>query len=270
MGDGGAATSAQAAMEFNVPIVVGSGSAPGLEGTAQAAPEALRVFQLYVRGDLAYIDDQVRRAIDNGYAAFCFTVDTAHYSRRERDIDKRYVRSTRADLTGYDYQAGMSWSTIDHVKNTLGIPLMLKGIATAEDAALAVEHGVDWVWVSNHGGRQLDHGRGSIEVLPEIVAEVKGRSKIIFDGGVNRGSDVLKAIAAGAEAVSIGRMQCFGLAANGKAGIVRVLELLEDEVKRGLGLLGVTSLDMLNASYLHAAQPTTQPHALSAFPLLRL
>ncbi len=270
IGEGGAATTAQAAAEFGVPLVLSSVSAPGLEATAQAAPDCVRVFQLYVRGDLKFVEDHVRRAMDHGYCAFCFTVDTAHYSRRERDIDKRYVRSTRANVTGQDFQAALSWPTIRSIKDKFDIPLVLKGIATAEDAALAVEHGVAWIWVSNHGGRQLDHGRGTMEMLPEILAAVKGRAKIILDGGINRGTDIIKAIAAGADAVAIGRMHCFGLAAAGKLGVVRVLELLEDEVKRDLGLLGATGFDQLDSSYLHPAQPTNPPHVLSAFPLLRL
>ncbi len=245
------------------------GSAPGLEVTAETVPDSLRVFQLYVRGNQDFVDDQVRRAMAHGYAAFCFTVDTAHYSRRERDIDKRYVRSTRASVNGQEYQAGLTWSTIESVTRRFTIPLMLKGIATAEDAHIAVEHGVAWVSVSNHGGRQLDHGRGSIDILPEIVDAVKGRAKIIVDGSINRGTDVLKAIAVGADAVAIGRMQCFGLAANGTAGVVRTLEILEDEVKRNLGLLGVTTLDALDDSCVHPAQPTNLTGVLSAFPLLR-
>ena len=267
--DGGAAASAQAAAQFGVPFVLSSGSSPGLEATAEAVPDSLRVFQLYVRGDQDFVDDHVRRAMSNGYAAFCLTVDTAHYSRRERDIDKRYVRSTRANVSGEEYQAGLTWSTIGSLTRRFEIPLMIKGIATAEDARVAVEHGVAWVWVSNHGGRQLDHGRGSMEVLSEIVEAVKGRAKIIVDGSINRGTDVLKAVAVGAHAVAIGRMQCFGLAASGTAGVVRTLEILEDEVKRNLGLLGVATLDALDASYLHPAQPTNWPDVLSAFPLLR-
>ena len=270
IGEGGAATTGQAAAEFGVPLVLSSVSAPGLEGTAQAAPDCLRVFQLYVRGDRSVVEDHVRRAIAHGYSAFCFTVDTAHYSRRERDIDKRYVRSTRANVTGQDFQAALSWETVAHVKDKFKLPLMLKGIATQEDATLALEHGVDWIWVSNHGGRQLDHGRGTMEVLPEIVKAVAGRAKIVVDGGINRGTDIVKAIASGADAVAIGRLHCFGLAAAGKVGVVRVLELLEDEMRRDMGLLGVTSLDALDPSHLHAAAPANLPQPLSAFPLLRM
>jgi glycolate oxidase len=126
------------------------------------------------------------------------------------------------------------------IKDKYKIPLVIKGIATAEDAAIALDHGVDWIYVSNHGGRQLDHGRGSMHVLPEIVDAVAGRAKIMVDGSFCRGTDIVKAIASGADLVGIGRLQCWALAAAGEAGIVRMLELLEDEVIRCLGLLGVT------------------------------
>ena len=138
------------------------------------------------------------------------------------------------------------------------IPLAIKGIATAEDARIAVDHGVEWVYVSNHGGRQLDHGRGSMDVLPEVVDAVAGRAKIIIDGSFCRGTDIVKAIAAGADLVGIGRMQCYGLAAGGQAGVVRLLELLEDEVMRCLGLLGVAAFAELDRSYLHAAVPANR------------
>src|SRR5205085_1847997 len=117
--------------------------------------------------------------------------------------------------------------------------LILKGIATAEDADLACQLGVDSVYVSNHGGRQLDHGRGAIEVLPEVVDAVAGRASIMVDGSFCRGSDIVKAIALGANTVALGRLFCFGLAAAGAAGVQRVLELLEAEVFACLGLLGV-------------------------------
>jgi isopentenyl diphosphate isomerase/L-lactate dehydrogenase-like FMN-dependent dehydrogenase len=124
--------------------------------------------------------------------------------------------------------------------------------------------------VSNHGGRQLDHGRGSLDVLPEVVDAVAGRAKILVDGSICRGSDIVKAIATGADLVGIGRMQCFALACGGEAAVVRLLELLEDEVQRCLGLLGAPSFADLNRSFLHAAAPANAPHVLSAFPLLKI
>ena len=267
---GGGASSTQAAQQFGVAHMLSSVCEPGLEKVAQAGPDALRIFQLYVRGDDAWVDDHVKRSIDNGYTAFCLTVDTAHYSRRERDLAKRHVTAGRRRSSGRGFQAALDWRTVKRIKDKFDIPLVLKGIATAEDTKVAIEHGVDWVYVSNHGGRQLDHGRGSFEVLPEIVEAAAGRAKIMVDGSFCRGTDIVKAIGAGAHLVGMGRMQCYGLAAGGHAGVVRMLELLEDEVQRALGLLGVCRLADLDRSYFHPTIPTTTPHVLSAFPLLEI
>jgi glycolate oxidase len=243
---------------------------PGLEKVSEAAPDALRIFQLYVRGDDDFVEDQVNRAIASGYTAFCLTVDTAHYSRRERDIAKRYVRESRIRATGGEFQKGLEWRTVKLIKDKYELPLAIKGIATAEDATIALDHGVEWIYVSNHGGRQLDHGRGAMHVLPEIAAAVAGRARIMIDGSFCRGTDIVKAIASGADLVGIGRLQCWALAAAGEAGVLRMLELLEDEVIRCLGLLGVTSFAELDKSYLHAATPTNLPDVFSAFPLLEI
>ncbi len=267
---GGGATVARAAQEFGVAHMLSSVCEPGLEAVAEAAPDALRIYQLYVRGDEGFVDDHVRRAIANGYSAFCLTVDTAVYSRRERDLAKRFVTAGRRRVSGREFQAALAWRTVERIKRNFQIPLALKGIATREDAARAVEHDVDWIYVSNHGGRQLDHGLGSMEVLPEIVEAVAGRAKIMIDGAFCRGTDIVKAMILGADLVGLGRMQCYGLAAAGQAGIVRMLELIEDEVQRSLGLLGVTSFAELDRSYLRAAAPANPPHVLSAFPLLQI
>jgi isopentenyl diphosphate isomerase/L-lactate dehydrogenase-like FMN-dependent dehydrogenase len=255
---------------FGAAHMLSSVSEPGLENVAQAAPDALRIYQLYVRGDDGFVEDHVSRAIAHGYSAFCLTVDTAHYSRRERDIAKRYVRESRLRVSGGEFQMGLEWRTVKLIKDRFKIPLVLKGIATAEDALIALDHGVEWIYVSNHGGRQLDHGRGAMQLVPEISAAIAGRAKIMVDGAFCRGTDIVKAIASGADLVGIGRLQCWALAAAGETGIVRMLELLEDEVIRCLGLLGVKNFAELDASYLHAATPTNLPHVLSAFPLLEI
>src|SRR5215467_4343301 len=242
---GGGATAAKASGAFGVPHMLSSACNPGLEATAKAA-DNYRIFQLYVRGDDTFVDDHVKRAKDNGYTLFCMTVDSAHYSRRERDIDKRFVKPWRQAATGMSWQAALSWDQVKRFKDTHDIPLILKVIATAEDAAIACEHGVDGVYVSNHGGRQLDHGVGSLAVLPVVV----------------------KAIVLGAQIVGLGRLQCLGLAAAGQAGLERALELLEEEVRICLALLGVTSYGELDASYVREAPVVAEPDALSAFPLL--
>jgi len=266
----GATSVVRAVGEFGAGHMLSSVCDPGLEELAATAPDALRLFQLYVRGDEAWVDDHVTRAIAHGYSAFCLTVDTAHYSRRERDIAKRFVTAGRRRVQGRAFQAALDWRTVKRIKERFKIPLAIKGIATAEDTRIALDHGVEWIYVSNHGGRQLDHGRGSMDVLPEVVEAVAGRAKILVDGSICRGSDIVKAIATGADLVGIGRMQCYALAAGGQAGVVRLLELLEDEVQRCLGLLGAASFADLDRSYLHAAVPSNPPHVLSAFPLLKI
>lgn len=265
---GGAAEAGRGASEFGVPIMVSSVTKPGLEESAQASPGP-KIFQLYVRGDDAWVDEIAGRAAGAGYDAFAITVDTAAYSRRERDIAARFVKPWRSAATGHEFQAGFSWRNVEHFKARHRIPLILKGIATAEDAALACEHGVDAVYVSNHGGRQLDHGRGTMDVLPEILEAIDGRARVIVDGGFCRGTDVVKAIAAGADAVGIGRLYCYALAAEGAAGVRRLLEILEQEVAVAMALLGATRLKELDASCLHrGAPPVVVPHVHSAFPLL--
>jgi isopentenyl diphosphate isomerase/L-lactate dehydrogenase-like FMN-dependent dehydrogenase len=267
---GGAASVVRAVDRFGAAHMLSSVSDPGMEAVAQAAPGALRIYQLYVRGDDAFVEDHVSRAIASGNTAFCLTVDTAHYSRRERDLAKRHVTVGRSRVAGREFQMTLDWRTVKLIKDNYKIPLIIKGIATAEDAKIAIDHGVEWIYVSNHGGRQLDHGRGAMQVLPEIVGAAAGRAKIMVDGSFCRGTDIVKAIAAGADLVGIGRLQCWALAAAGEAGVVRMLELLEDEVRRCLGLLGVNSFAELDKSYLHAATPTNLPHVFSAFPLLEI
>src|SRR6478672_10583690 len=218
---GGGATVAEATRTFGNGMILSSVSEPGLDKTAEAGGDGFKIFQLYVRGDAQWVDDHVRRAVDKGYNAFCLTVDTDSYSRRERDIAKRHQRRRVRVDDARIYQAQFNWKDIVRIKRNFDIPLILKGIATPEDALIAVEHGVDCVYVSNHGGRKLDQGLGSVAVLPEIVEAVAGRARIIVDGSITRGTDVVKAIALGADAVAVGRLYVYGLAAAGAAGMVR-------------------------------------------------
>jgi isopentenyl diphosphate isomerase/L-lactate dehydrogenase-like FMN-dependent dehydrogenase len=265
----GAAAVARAASQFGTISICSSVSHPGLEATAAACPGP-KIFQLYVRGDEAWVEDHIHRAMDAGYVAFCFTVDLDYYVKRERDIAKRFVTTGRR-LAGKNeqYQRRFCWSDLARIRERFDIPLIVKGIATAEDAKLAVEHGVQVVYVSNHGGRELDHGRGALEVLPEVVEAVNGNAEIILDGGILRGSDVVKAMALGANAVGVARLYGFGLGAAGEAGVSRVLQILEDEIRSTLGLLGVTRWAELDQSYLHPGAPLVrEPGYASAFPLL--
>jgi len=261
--EGGIAV-AKAAEEFGTIQFVSSVTQPSLEEIA-AASASPKIFQLYVAGDLKWAEGLLARVKKAGYKALCLTVDTAHYGRRERQMMDRWLPPSRRQ-SGYEYRASLTWEIMDAIKAMAGLPFVLKGVATAEDAALAVKHGVDAVYVSNHGGRQLDHGRAAIEMLPEIVAAVGGRAEIVLDGGITRGSDVVKAIALGAKAVGIGKLQGWGLGAAGRAGLVRVLEILENEITITMGLLGVTRVDQLQPEYVCKTQPLEPTHEMSAFP----
>jgi glycolate oxidase len=260
--EGGVAV-AKAAEGFGTINFVSSVTQPDLEEIA-AASRSSKIFQLYVQGDFKWIENLLTRVKKAGYAALCLTVDTARYGHRERQMMDRWLPPSRRG-SGYEYRAALTWETPDAIKKMAGLPFILKGVATAEDATIAVEHGVDVIYVSNHGGRQLDHGRATIDMLPEIVEVVGGRAEVVLDGGILRGSDVLKAIALGAKAVAIGKLQGWGLAAAGQAGLVRVLELLESEIITTMGLLGVTRLDQLSSAYLCKVQPLGPTHEMSAF-----
>src|SRR5262249_56961636 len=165
---GGSAAVARAAGASGVAQMVSSVSEPGLEVTAAAA-KGMKVFQLYVRGDDAWVEDIIDRAMAAGYDAFAFTVDVAIYKRRERDITKRAALRSAADATAQRYQAALSWPQIKRFRQRCKLPLIIKGIQTAEDAVIACDHGIDGVYVTNHGGRQLDHGRGTVDILQEVV-----------------------------------------------------------------------------------------------------
>ena len=273
--DGGVAAT-KAADQFGVLDTISSVTEPALEQIAEAAGNP-KVYQLYIHGDWDWIKTMVSRVKDSGYEALCITVDTARPSRRDRTLLARWT--PRANFLGSTnpnghqvaggrhgaYPSTVTWDTIARIKDLIDMPVMLKGIAIAEDAAKAIEHGVEYIWVSNHGGRQLDHGLGTMDFLPEIVEAVDGKADIFLDGGVQRGTDLLKAIALGAKAVAIGKLQCWGLAAGGTDGLVRALEILEDEVISSMGLIGVNSMEQLTPSYIAKAPLVTMPHEMSSW-----
>jgi glycolate oxidase len=242
-------------------------SAPGLEATAAAA-EGHKIYQLYVRGGAEWVDEQVKRAVDSGYIGFCLTVDTAIYSRRERDIANRFIKPWRSRAIGHEFQSALNWDDVKRFKDRHDIPLLLKGIMTGEDAEIAAEHGVDAVWVSNHGGRQVDHTCGTMAVLPEVVSAVAGRSRIVIDGGFLRGTDIVKALATGADIIALGRFTGMALGAAGEEGLVRALDLLAEETWTAMGLIGATNLSEIAPEHIQTAPATADPRVLSAFPLL--
>lgn len=266
----GAVAAAEGAGAYGVPVMASSVS-KRTKREVRAATSAPATFQLYVRGLGRFVEDEVEEAAEAGLDAFCLTVDSALYSRRERDIVKRFDKPWRqgVDPVAVRAQAALSWADVARVRKTCPMPLILKGIMTVEDARIATDHGVDAVYVSNHGGRQLDHGMGTMDVLPEIVEAVGGHARVIVDGGFCRGTDIVKAVALGAHSVGLGRLHCYGLAAAGPAGVVRLLEVLEEEVRSALGLVGVTRFADLRPDHVRrGAPPVVAPHVLSAFPLL--
>ncbi len=226
---------------------------------ATATPEevaetgALRWFQLYAFRDLGLRRELVERARAAGFTALVLTVDTPALGRRERDLRSGFsipegITIASIGSTGFTphetsllLSPSVSWRDVEQLVADAGMPLVLKGVLTAEDARLACEHGAAALVVSNHGGRQLDGVSATIDALPEVVEAVQGRIEVLVDGGIHRGADVVKALALGARAVLAGRAPIWGLAVDGEAGARRVLELLRDEVELALKLVGCTS-----------------------------
>ena len=259
----GAVNVAKAAVAHGTTAFISTAAKPSLEAAAAAVKEPL-IFQLYVRADRKWVEDILDRAKAAGYRALCVCVDRNYYGRRERDIISRAnVREGFGDPT---FQMGLKWDDLAWMKSHWKVPLIVKGIATAEDAKLSVEHGADVVYVSNHGGRQLDHAQGTIEVLPEVVAAVNGRAEILWDGGVQRGTDVVKALCLGARAVGVGKLLGWALAAAGELGLKRMLELMDVEIRTAMGLMGATSLAQLNPSWVRSAQPVRPASQTNAYP----
>lgn len=260
---------ARAAAEFGVLQTLSSVCLPDFDVVAARVPGP-RIYQLYLMGDQAWMDDIIARAIESGYTGFCLTVDTQTYSRRERDILKRFTppSGSRPTQTDFGAQSRITLETVAHIKNEFDIPLFIKGVNAGEDARRCVEAGVDVVWVSNHGGRQLDHTRACIDALPEVVGAVDGQVPVIVDGGFMRGADVVKGLCLGADLVSMGRLEGLAMAAGGAPALVRALEIIEEEIRISMALLGVSELSGLGPALVEKTQPLLTPHVLSAFPLL--
>jgi 4-hydroxymandelate oxidase len=209
-----------------------------------------RWFQVYVFKDEAVTDHLVAQARESGYTALVLTVDAPFRGNRERDARTGFaipegitvVSMGRGGVTPRDafdrVTPSLSWRDVERLAADSGLPVLVKGVLTAEDAILACEHGVAGIVVSNHGGRQLDGVAATIDALPEVVDAVSGRVEVLVDGGIRRGTDVAKALALGARAVLVGRPLLWGLAAGGQAGARHVLELLQAELLLAQQLLG--------------------------------
>jgi isopentenyl diphosphate isomerase/L-lactate dehydrogenase-like FMN-dependent dehydrogenase len=218
-----------------------------------AATGAPLWFQLYVFRDEGVTRELIAQARDGGFRALVLTIDAPVRGNRERDVrsaftipdDIRIAPLGRGGITPKqvfdDISASLTWHDLERICSESGLPLLVKGVLTAEDAELACRHGASGIVVSNHGGRQLDGVPATLDVLEEVVEAVDGRVEVLVDGGVRRGTDVIKALALGAQAVLAGRAVLWGLAADGEAGARRVLELLQAEILGALQLVGCTS-----------------------------
>jgi 4-hydroxymandelate oxidase len=267
--DEGEVAAARAAGAAGTIMICSTLSTCRLEDVAAAATGPLW-FQLYVYKDRTMTQELLARAEHARYQAVVLTVDTPLLGRRYRDARNGFVLPDGLSMRNFEaamsdaarwgqhtsfaayvhdlFDASLGWETVAWLRSQTRLPLLLKGIMTAEDARLAVEHGVDGIVVSNHGGRQLDGVPASIEVLEEIVDAVAGRAEVLMDGGVRRGTDVLKALALGARAVCIGRPYLWALAAAGEAGVNDVLRILRDELTLAMALSGRATIDAIDRS----------------------
>jgi 4-hydroxymandelate oxidase len=260
-------------------MVLSSHASRTLEEVAKAASGPLW-FQQYFFKDRGLTLEMAARAEEAGYSAICMTVDAKVKPKRERNIRNNYIghvspNYAHLDLGTHtwkfaaDAPAGPSdirdpaaiWSDLDWLVANIRLPVVVKGIMTGEDGKLSAEHGAKAVIVSNHGGRYLDTTLATIEVLPEVVKAVNGQAEVYMDGGIRRGTDVFKALALGARSVLIGRPLFWGLAVNGEAGVLAVLEMLRDELDATMGMCGRTTVDSIDIDSIATVSPL-----LSMFP----
>jgi 4-hydroxymandelate oxidase len=254
-------------------------SSTAIEDVSVAATGPLW-FQLYVYRDREVSRDLIRRAEAAGCRALVLTVDTPRLGRRERDMRGGFslpAGVTIANLERYgtpdalrwagtstftEYvhklvDDSLTWESFDWLKTVTSLPVLIKGIVTAEDTALAIAHGADGIVVSNHGGRQLDGAIATIDALPEVVAAASGCVPVLMDGGIRRGTDVFKALALGAAAVCIGRAYLWGLAADGEDGVTRVLEMLREELELTMALAGCPTVGAITPAHVRVGDVPT-------------
>eukprot|EP00271_Cylindrocystis_brebissonii_P013184 TRINITY_DN32815_c0_g1_i1.p1 TRINITY_DN32815_c0_g1~~TRINITY_DN32815_c0_g1_i1.p1 ORF type:complete len:373 (+),score=99.13 TRINITY_DN32815_c0_g1_i1:129-1247(+) len=259
----GELATARAAASFNTAMVLSSWATSSVEEVSSVGP-GLRFFQLYVYKDRNVVRQLVQRAERAGFKAIALTVDTPRLGRREADIKNRFVLPAGLTLKNFEgldmgkmdaaadsglaaYVAGqidrsLSWKDVQWLQSITTMPIFVKGVLTGEDAKLAVKYGADGIIVSNHGARQLDYVPATISCLEEVVHAVEGRVPVFLDGGVRRGTDVLKALALGAKGVFVGRPVLWGLATAGEAGVKKVLQMLHDELELAMALAGCTKV----------------------------
>jgi isopentenyl diphosphate isomerase/L-lactate dehydrogenase-like FMN-dependent dehydrogenase len=240
---------------------------------AAAAPDAPRWLQIYVFRDRALTDDLIAQSLESGFTALVLTADLPVYGRRIREERAGFVAPDEtvpayaaALASGVEessslglIESGLEWDYVTELRERWQVPVVVKGLVTAEDAALACEHGAAGVVVSNHGGRQLDGSIASLHALPEVVEAVAGRAEVYLDGGVRRGSDVVVALGLGARAVLVGRPVVYGLAYGGDKGVQQVLEILRDETENALALLGCRAPDEVTRAHVALRRVATDP-----------
>ncbi len=262
--DGEAAT-ARGAAAADALYTVSTATSIRLDEIQKAAPQGLRWFQLYHLGDREASEKLIQLAVATGHRAIVLTVDVPMLGRRERDLRSVFTLpkdiamvhayepawSPSADEPARGWASpiasrNLTWDDLKWIRAAGGsVPLLLKGIVRGDDAEHALNLGVDGIWVSNHGGRQLDGAIATLDALADVTEAVAGNCAIVVDGGIRRGTDVIKALALGADAVAIGRPQMYGLAAGGAAGVQRVIELLRAELDLAMALVGASSLAAL-------------------------
>lgn len=269
--DGECATAAAAGSAGTVMIASTLSNRP-IEAIV-AATEGDVWFQLYVYKDRSLSQALVERARDAGCRALVLTVDVPGLGIRERDVRNRFqlpdglemgnfeagTRGLPDDLDGSAlatyvarmFDPALTWGDLDWLRSLSELPILVKGVVHPEDARLAADHGAAGVIVSNHGGRQLDTAPATLEVLPEIAEAVGEGSAVLLDGGIRRGTDILKAVALGADAVAIGRPALWGLAVDGRAGVADVLRILREELDAAMALCGATRIDQIARELVH-------------------
>jgi 4-hydroxymandelate oxidase len=249
--DGERAT-ARAAARAGTIMVVSSTTVDFIEDVA-AASAGPKWFQLYVFTDRGATEDLLHRVVDAGFRAICLTVDFPENGLRRRDDRNGFVMPIGLPQSAMVYDPGLRWDDLAWIREHAPLPLLVKGILTEEDARLALDAGVDGIVVSNHGGRQLDGVAAGATALPEVVAAVDGRVPVLVDGGIRRGTDILKALALGAAAVLAGRPVAWGLAVGGEQGVFDVLSMLRAEFDNAMALTGCRRVDDISAALVRPA-----------------
>jgi len=249
--DGELAT-ARAAARAGTVMVVSTTAHERLEEIASAA-DGPTWWQLYVFTDRSITEETLKRVHASGFSAICFTVDFPVAGLRHRDTRSGFGMPVGLPHDDLVFDPNITWDDLAWIREHAPLPLLVKGLLTAEDAQLAVEAGADGIVVSNHGARQLDAVAGTITVLPEIVEAVGGRIPVLLDGGVRRGTDVFTALALGAAAVLVGRPTCWGLAVDGEDGVVDVLRILRDELENTMALAGTRTIGDITGAFVERA-----------------